>query len=334
TAVATSRVSTTASGGPLSSSAGVFADVRTNSLLLVGTPDELRPLEAFVQQIDVLLAQVLIEAMIMEVTLTNDRDFGVSVVRRGLDHAAKINNLAINPVDLATTAIPAAASGGLTYFASIQAAKLDIVAQALATDNDVNVLSRPVIQTSHNEEAKIFVGETRPFVTATATDITGGSTALRSQFENKEIGLELTVKPLINPDGLVVLDIKQKIEDISGFQTIDGNDIPVTSKREASSVVSVQDGSLVILGGLTSNNRTHIKKGVPILRDIPLIGYLFSDTQVNKRKTELMVFLQPTVLKTPEAAAQEAIRRQNGAKELIKLRERLEPPTARKRTTP
>ena len=313
-------------GGSLLSKVGVFADVRTNSILLVGSLDEIRPLEDLVQEIDVLLAQVLIEGIIMEVTLTDNRAFGVEVLRAATDHAGINQTIAINPIDLATTAIPAVATSGLTYFGNIgRPFKLEIVAEALARDDHVTILSRPILQTSHNEEAKLFVGETRPYITGTVSDIVGtSSTAVRSQYESKEIGLELTVKPLINPDGLVVMDIIQKTETVNGFQTIDGNDIPIVAKRQASSVVSVQNGQMVVLGGLTGNDRTFTKRGIPILRDIPILGYLFSGTTIDKHRTELMVLLQPTVLRTPEEAAKEAIERRNESKKLIKLKQQVD----------
>ena len=319
------------SEGSLQSKVGVFADVRTNSILLVGSPDEIRPLENLIQEIDVLLAQVMIEGIIMEVTLTDNRAFGVEVLRVATDHAGINKTLTINPIDLATTAIPAVATSGLTYFGNIGSPfKLEIVAEALARDSHVTILSRPIIQTSHNEEAKLFVGETRPYITGTVSDIVGtSSTAVRSQYESKEIGLELTVKPLINPDGLVVMDIIQKTETVNGFQTIDGNEIPIVAKRQASSVVSVQNGQMVVLGGLTGNDRTFTKRGIPILRDIPLLGYLFSGTSIDKHKTELMVLLQPTVLRTPEEAAKEAIERRNESKKLIKLKQQVDKENAK-----
>jgi general secretion pathway protein D len=120
------------------------------------------------------------------------------------------------------------------------------------------------------------------------------------------------------------MDIIQKIETVNGFQTIDGNEIPIVAKRQASSVVSVLNGQMVVLGGLTDNNRTFNKRGIPILRDIPILGYLFSGTRLDKRKTELMVLLQPTVLRTPEDAAKEAIERRNDSKKLIKMKEQVD----------
>jgi len=323
-------------GAGLQNKAGVFADVRTNSILLVGSLDEIRPLEDLIQEIDVLLAQVLIEGAIMEVTLTDDRSFGVEFLRAATDHAGINKTMVINPIDLATTAIPAITTSGLTYFGNIGSPfKLEIVVEALARDNHVTILSRPIIQTSHNEEAKIFVGETRPYITGTVSDIVGtSSTAVRSQYESKEIGLELTVKPLINPDGLVVMDIIQKTETVNGFQTIDGNEIPIVAKRQASSVVSIQNGQMVVLGGLTQNDRTFLKRGLPILRDIPILGYLFSGTTVNKRKTELMVLLQPTVLRTAEEAAREAIERNNESKKLIRLKQQVDKENAKEYREP
>ncbi len=292
----------------------IYPDPRTNSLILLGTSDEIKKVRDIVKDVDVILAQVLLEGIIVEVTLNRTDSFGVEVLARAAEaqfsQAGLNNTLSVNPVDalsiVSPATLPNGLASGLNYFASLRNSKVDILVQALAQNSNVKILSQPVVQTSHNEEARIVVGEARPVVTQTATDITGNLGTLRSSFAYKDIALELYVRPLVNPDGLVVLDILQKVNSISGFQTIDNNQIPIISRREANSVVSVQDGSMVVLGGLVGNNETVSKTGIPLLSDIPLLGYLFSNTRKERVRTELMVLLKPTVLRTPEDASEEA----------------------------
>ncbi len=295
----------------------VYADPRTNSLIVMGTAQDIEWVQGFVKDVDVLLAQVLLEGIIVEVTLDRTDSLGVEFLIRAangqLKQAGLNSTLTINPVDATTIAsaatLPTGLASGLNYFATLTSTKMDVLAQALAQISNVKILSQPVIQTSHNEEAKIIVGEARPIVTTTSTDITGNLGNLQSSYEYKDIATELYVRPLVNPDGLVVLDILQKVNSISGEQTINNNQVPIIARREASSVVSVQDGSVIVLGGLISNSETVTKVGIPLLSDIPLIGYLFSNTTKQLVRTELMVLLKPTVLRTPDDASYEARRR-------------------------
>ncbi|MEI6875689.1 MAG: secretin N-terminal domain-containing protein, partial [Spirochaetota bacterium] len=292
----------------------VYPDPRTNSLIVMGTESDIAWVKIFVKDVDVLLAQVLLEGIVVEVSLSREDSLGVDVLARASDgqlsQAGLVKGLAINPLDAATigsaAALPMGLPAGLSYFASLRNSKVDILVQALAQNSRVKILSQPVIQTSHNEEAKIIVAEARPIVTSTATDLVGSTGNLRSNYEYKDIGIQLTIRPLVNPDGLVVLDILQRVDNISGYQTIDNNQVPIIARREASSIVSVQDGSMVILGGLIENKETVTRSGIPILSDIPLLGYLFGSTGKRGARTELMVMLKPTVLRTAEAASAEA----------------------------
>jgi type II secretory pathway component GspD/PulD (secretin) len=203
----------------------------------------------------------------------------------------------------------------LNYYLSLKNKPIDVIIQAVAQNSNVRILSQPLIQTSHNQEATISVGEERPVVTASQS--LGATTAtnnvplgsFNSTVEYKPITLELTILPLINPGGLVVLDIAQKIDDVSGSVLVNGNDTPIISHRQANALVSVQDGETIILGGLISHREDVTKSGVPLLSDIPLLGYLFSSTTKKKVRTELMLLLRPTVLNTPEAASEEAAQR-------------------------
>jgi len=197
--------------------------------------------------------------------------------------------------------LPAGLTGGLTYFASFFGDDLRAVVHALSQDNKFKVLQTPHLYTSNNQRARIFVGESRPFVTSVQQTI--NSEQVRSNFENIDIGVGLEVTPLINPDGVVTLNIFQTVDDVKEFQIIDNNQVPVLSRREAEAVaVTVKDGQIIILGGLTANKRQNDVSKVPLLGDIPLLGNLFKTTHTIDAKTELVFFLRPKVIRTIEEA--------------------------------
>ena len=173
-------------------------------------------------------------------------------------------------------------------------------AQALS-DSRVNVISRPRIQTSHAVEANLFVGNTRPYVTGTYQSFGGGPS---TQFQQQQIGLTLSVLPLINSEGLVVMDIRTKIQQIGKDIAIDANfKVPETSDREANSKVAVRDRETVMLGGFISADSKKTRAGIPFLKDIPLLGNLFRSTDYNDDRNELIILIRPTVLPTPQDAA-------------------------------
>ena len=166
----------------------------------------------------------------------------------------------------------------------------------------LNVLSRPSILTSHAKQAEIFIGETRPYVTGTSFNgFTGGGS--QSQYQQTQIGIRLSVLPLINSEGLVVMDIKQSIQQVGENVKIDNNLVPTTVDREASAYIAVHDRDTVILGGFISSNKRNSNGGVPLLKDIPIIGNLFRSTSESKGRVELVVMMRPTVMQTPEIAA-------------------------------
>ena len=151
---------------------------------------------------------------------------------------------------------------------------LDVTLTAAAADSRARILQRPRIQTSHNEPASIFVGESRPYPTSSYYG--GGAYGGYSSIQQLQIGVTLDVTPLINPDGLVVMDIHTKIDSFDGNVTIQNvGDVPITSDKEAQAKVSVRDHDTIILGGLIETDKNKNNSGVPFLMDIPLLGYLF-----------------------------------------------------------
>jgi general secretion pathway protein D len=196
--------------------------------------------------------------------------------------------------------------GGLSYFGNI-GPNWDVALQAAASDGTTTVIQRPRIQTSQAKAASFFVGQTVPYVTGSTYGSAYGNSSSYSQLS---VGVELDVTPFINPDGLVVMDIQQEIDDISSYTTIDGNPVPNTSKRTLSSEIAVRDRDTIILGGFVRSDKSKTKKGVPLLMDIPLLGNLFTSRTDTKDRTETIVMIRPTVLKTPELAAAQAVKEQ------------------------
>jgi len=149
--------------------------------------------------------------------------------------------------------------------------------------------------------ASINIGETVPYVTGTYFGGINGTAS--SQYQQTFVGIDMEVTPLINSDGLVVMDISEDIQQLGPSETIDGNPVPTTTQRSASAKVSVRDRDTIILGGFISNTKSTSKSGVPLLKDIPGLGYLFRSTADSYERVELVILIRPTVLYTPEQAA-------------------------------
>jgi general secretion pathway protein D len=156
--------------------------------------------------------------------------------------------------------------------------------------------------TSHAKAASVFIGETVPYISSTyyGGGYNGGPS---SSYQQMSVGIGLNVTPFINPDGLVVMTIDETIDDISGYTTVDGNSVPNTTHRTLSDEIAVRDRETIVLGGFIKSSKTNNKTGMPILKDIPLLGMFFSSTTKSKERDELLVLMRPTVLKTPEMAA-------------------------------
>ncbi len=303
----------------------IIADQRSNSLLVFATRQDMERIKEVINKLDVLLAQVLIESIIMDVGIGNTLSAGVSAIQRpnqfnnsdvtggGImnngngSFLSVIKNLSTNGTGSKLTAsFPSNSLSGLSYFASI-GDTWDIAVKAAESDNTASIIQRPRIQTSQAKPAQFFVGETVPYVTSTDNNSYNGGYG-GSSYSQLSVGVELDVTPFINPDGLVVMDIQQEIDEISGFTQIDQNSVPNTVKRTLSSEIAVRNRDTIILGGFVRSDKSHARSGVPILMNIPLLGWLFSSTDNSKKRTELMVLMRPTVLKTPEIAAAQTIK--------------------------
>jgi general secretion pathway protein D len=299
----------------------IIADERSNSLLIYATKEDMTTIKEVVAKLDILLAQVLIESVIMEVDLNKSWNYGISVAQNPMSHGT-VNGQPINTVGAVNNGTPfysfsgatntwpgnftSGALPGLSYFGDI-GQNWDLALQAAASDSSTHIIQRPRIQTSQAKEAQFFVGQSVPYVSSVyyASGYGGPS----SSYNQLQVGISLDVTPFINPDGLVVLDINQQINDIANYTTITGvGQVPTTDNRTFTSEVAVKDRDTIVLGGFTDTETDKSSSGIPILQDIPILGNLFKSPSSNKTRDELLVLMRPTVLKTPEDASIQAVK--------------------------
>ena len=281
----------------------------------MGEKNDIAALKQVIAKLDVKLEQVMIEAAIFEVTLNDDMSSGVDWLYRdktigpsragGFGGQTFISKIATN----VTQNIPGLISGAMTYYDSIGEISTEVAISLAASDSNVRLLSTPVIITTDNTEATLSVGEQRPVVTSTSS-FGNSSGTLRSSYEYKDIGINLTVTPRINPQRVVVMEILQQADQVGGNIEIDENKVPIILNREFEAQISVPDRGTIALGGLINSETRDSKTKIPLLGDIPLIGrYLFSSQSQQQVQTELIVLLTPYVLTTDAELKAETERR-------------------------
>jgi general secretion pathway protein D len=310
-----------ASQGP-STGGFIQADPSTNSLIITAVEPLYRQLRAMIDQLDTRRAQVYIESLIVEVNGDNAADLGfqwqgiigkdgdknIGLVGTNLGTNAPLTGGIPGIVGITTAAaggaIPSVGGGlniGLVHNYGGKYA-LAAIAQFLQTQSNSNVMSTPNLMTLDNEEAKIVVGNNVPFITGSFTN-TGTATSNPFQtIERKDVGLTLRIKPQIGEGGTVRMTIFQESSDVVSQATGTSGTGPTTSKRSIESNVVVDDGQILVLGGLIQDKYEENKTKVPLLGDIPLVGGLFRSESRTKRRTNLMVFLRPVVVRTPDDA--------------------------------
>jgi general secretion pathway protein D len=286
--------------------ANIVPDERSNKLLIFANKRDMTMITNIVSKVDVMLSQVLIEAVILEVNFNDTLTYGVSAAQRGKQFtpnffgAGAMNNG--QALFSGLTNFPSSSPSGFTY-AGTFGQSFDVAIQAIATDRRATVISRPRIQTSHAIPGDIFVGETRPYVTGFSDYSFGTSLSTRSTVQERTIGLTLSVTPFITPEGFVVMDLQQQFDSFTGNELIEGNPYPLVNSRMAASTLTVRNGDLIMMGGFITDSHNKSKSGVPFLKDIPGLGALFRSTQQESTRTELIILMKATVLETPEQAA-------------------------------
>ena len=322
-AAPTTAAAGTAAAAPAASATTggqVQADVATNSLIITAPDPQYRQLRAVIDQLDARRAQVFVESLIAEVNADRAAEFGIQwqgPIGKAGDSTigllgTNFGSGGKNIISLATgaaagTVTPAA---GLNIGAAVQnngVYTLGFLARFLEQNGDGNILSTPNLLTLDNEEAKIVIGQNVPFVTGQYTNANSGGTGSVNPFqtiERKDVGLTLKVKPQISENGTVKLAIFQEVSTVQASSVNSPSGL-ITNKRSIESNVLVEDGSIVVLGGLLQDTYAGNNDRVPGLADIPLFGALFRSESRSRNKTNLMVFLRPVVVR--DAGASEAL---------------------------
>jgi general secretion pathway protein D len=284
--------------------ANIVPDERSNKLLIFANKRDMAMITNIVSKVDVLLSQVLIEAVILEVNLGDTLNYGVSAIQHGKQFTPNFFGAGAmnNGVFGGLTNFPQNSLDGFTYLGQF-GDSFDVAIKAIATDRKANVISRPRIQTSHAIPGDIFVGETRPYITGFSDYNYGSSLSTRSTVQEKVIGLTLSVTPFITPEGFVVMELQQQFDSFKGNIEVEGNPYPLVDSRMAQSTLTVRNGDLIMMGGFITDSHSKSKSGVPILKDIPGLGALFRSTTQEASRTELIILMKATVLETPEQAA-------------------------------
>ncbi|HEN8733640.1 TPA: type II secretion system secretin GspD [Pseudomonas putida] len=291
-----------ASGGP-----GIRLEYEegTNAVVMVGPDSELAAYRTIVEQLDIRRAQVVVEAIIAEVSDSSAQELGVQWLFADEKFGAGIVNFGSNGVNIASIAGAAAsgdnealgdllstttgATAGIGHFGG--GFNFAMLINALKGKSGFNLLSTPTLLTLDNAEASILVGQEVPFVTGSVTQNNANP---YQTIERKEVGVKLRIKPQINVDNSVRLDIVQEVSSIA--DTSSASDV-ITNKREIKTKVMVEDNGLVILGGLISDELSTSNQRVPLLGDIPYLGRLFRSDATRNTKQNLMVFIRPRILR-------------------------------------
>lgn len=312
----------------------IEADEATNSLIITADPAIMRNLETIIERLDIRRAQVLVEAIIVELEVGDDNQFGIqwvfaddnagfgsssandglltSVGGAALDNGSSQTVTTIDPETgrETTTTTP---DDSLVNLAGALAGNLGdtfgvgkfreggfsfaVLLEALQQDTESNILSTPSILTLDNSEASLSVGQNVPFVTGSFTNASGDGVNNPFQtIERENVGISLNVTPHVNEGDSVVLEIEQEVSSLTGTAASD----IITNERTVNATVLAQDGEIVVLGGLIKDEVQESIRKVPLLGDIPLLGRLFRSTTANVRKTNLYVFIRPTIIRDSE----------------------------------
>ncbi len=300
----------------------IEADAGTNSLIITADTDEMAALESVIARLDIRRAQVLIEAIIVEMEMTEGQELGLqwlfsndgglygSNISTSSAQQARNRALAdaILPDDGSETISTRSVAGALSQIPGTtlgwgvvdQDLTMSVILNALETQGNANILSTPSLLTLDNEEAFITVGQQVPFVTGsyTSTGVANGAQNPFQTIERQSVGVTLTVTPQVNEGDSVVLDIVQEVSSISA-QILVASDV-ITNERKIQTKVLANDSDIVVLGGLVKDEVQDSTQGIPILSDIPLLGRLFRNDVVTVTKSNLLVFIRPTIIRDDE----------------------------------
>ena len=300
----------------------IEADEGTNALIITADADEMAALEAVIQRLDIRRAQVLVEAIIVEMEVIDGQDLGLQWlfadnsgfygsninaedVRARNIAAAVLPEDGSNDINIGTLAGALAGTPGLSlgWGQVSDGLSMTVILNALKETSNANILSTPSLLTLDNQEAYITVGQNVPFVTGSFTSTADSATNPFQTIERENVGITLTVTPHINEGDAVVLDISQEVSSLSGLSVTNSASDIITNERKIETKVLAIDGQIVVLGGLIKDDVQDAQQKVPLLGDIPYLGRLFRSDAEKVTKQNLMIFIRTTIIRDNEALA-------------------------------
>jgi len=321
-----------AGGATSNNEISVWADTQTNAIVVNAPPKMMRALMQIVDKIDIRRAQVLVEAIIVEVIADKSNELGVTWAIEGTGSNTPIAVTNFPGSMNGVVQLGAAAGGGATDPSSLIDAGITIgvgrlsdsgvsfaaILSALEGNADTNIISTPSIVTTDNEEATLNVGQEVPFVTGSYsnTGSVGGAVNPFQTIQREQIGVKLAITPQINEGNSMVLEISQEISSLaqSSSEAVD----LITNQRIVETTVIVEDGEILVLGGLLEDVLRESNQSVPILGNIPLLGNLFRSRKTEKVKTNLMIFIRPTILRDTATIAIETNQKYNMMRDVMR----------------
>ena len=283
----------------------IVADPANNALIITAKYQEYQEIETVIKELDILPLQVLIDATIAEVKLTDNLQYGIKWYFNSGNYAGGLGLKDILGTSKDSLA-GAVGQYGLTYFMNF-GKEVKVLLQAEADKGKVNIVSSPSVMVQNNQEASMRVGDQVPILTGQYGNFTGGAATTTTNpvyssynsVQYRDTGVLLNVRPRVNSGGLVSMDIIQNVSNVNKSGQVEGISSPTIAQRQIKSNVSVQNGETLVLGGLIQENTGTTKAGVPLLYELPVIGDLFGKTDMKTDRTELVVLLTPRIIDTP-----------------------------------
>jgi general secretion pathway protein D len=305
-------------GGAAPEEASITADKATNSLVITASPQEFKELEEVITKLDMIRAQVLVESLIAEVSMEKALQIGVdwrimdqpvegSVRGFGGSDFGQISGVQTGALPSSTgdTGLLLGLAKGFITIGGVQVPNIGVLIRAFQKDTDANVLSTPHILTMDNEKAKIIVADNVPLLKSDLTTplATGTTTvsnvAVSRTFEYKDIGIQLEITPHISQGSMVRLEISTEVSNILAIDPANPGFV-TTRKRQATTTVAVDNGQIIVIGGLIRDESSETTKKVPCVGNVPVLGWLFKNLAGTNTKTNLLIFISPQIIRTAE----------------------------------
>lgn len=291
-------------GGASAAVGSIATDERSNKLIIKALSGRREELEKVIKELDAPTKEVLVEARVFQVVFKPQFDIGIDWQMDFQDaednqlQKVTFNNVFLNQSNLPSSDNLSSAFSKLGI-GNINSHHFEASIRALKQVSDTKILSHPKLLVTNNDEARIHVGDTIPYIIST-TSGTGDNAITSEDVRFVDVGIKLNVTPTINDDGVVTMRLRPEISTVVGKITSKGGGIPQVNKTEVETTVMVKDGYTIILGGLIKDNKVHVKKGFPVLMDIPWVNKLFSRTADVVETTEIVILITPHIIRADD----------------------------------